>query len=356
MSNYPQLSAWVSVALRSGLAIPAHPLALDRHRRFDERRQRAVTRYYHASGVGGVAVGVHTTQFEIRLPEHALYEPVLRSAVDVVRECDSNQSRQTVLIAGISGGTSQAIVEARLARDLGYHIGLLSLGALRDAPLDEMVRHIDTVARTIPIMGFYLQPAVGGVALPYEFWTRLAEIPNIVAIKIAPFNRYATLDVVRAIADSGRADEIALYTGNDDNIVADLVTEFDTGSNANPIRIVGGLLGQWACWTSKAVALLSECHQAARARAIPMELLARGAQLTAANAAVFDVVNRFRGSVAGVNEILCRQGLLASSLCLDPHSDLSPGQAKAIDDVCKRYPHLTDDAFVNEHRDRWLDL
>lgn len=355
MSTYPQRTDWVREALGSGLVIPAHPLALDRNRRFDERRQRAVTRYYHACRVGGVAVGVHTTQFEIRQKQHGLYAPVLRAAAEVVAECDALQGRATVLIAGLAGKTEQAVAEAVLAQSIGYHAGLLSLGAMRGATLEATLEHVDAVSREMPIIGFYLQPAVGGMMLPYEFWRRLCELPNLMAIKIAPFSRYATLDVVRAVADSGRAREVALYTGNDDNIVADLVTGFPVGANGGSLRIVGGLLGQWACWTSAAVALLRDCHAAVNAGAVPTELLARGAQLTDANAVIFDVAHRFRGSIAGVNEVLRSQGLLSSSLCLDPHNDLSSGQAAAITEVARRYPHLTDNAFVHEHRDHWLE-
>jgi hypothetical protein len=355
MSDYPQTERWVHEALLGGIAIPAHPLALDRQRRFDERRQRGLTRYYHACGAGGLAVGVHTTQFEIRLPAHGLFEPVLRAAAETVRERDRETQRHTVLIAGVIGATDQAVTEAALARELGYHAALLSLAALRTATLEAIVAHVERVARELPIVGFYLQPAVGGMRLPYELWRRLAEIPNLIAIKIAPFNRYQTLDVVRAVADSTRSQEIALYTGNDDNIVADLVTEFDVGEREATLRIVGGLLGQWACWTSRAVALLDECREAALTRSVSPGLLGVGAQLTQANAAIFDVAHSFRGSIAGVNEVLRRQGLLATSLTLDPHGDLSPGQGRAIDEVARRFPHLTDDAFVRDNATRWID-
>jgi hypothetical protein len=355
MSDYPVLVEWAHEALLGGLTIPAHPLALDRSRRFDERRQRGLTRYYHASGAAGVAVGVHTTQFEIRDPQYGLLEPVLRAAAETVAHLDAATGRRTVLIAGVTGATERACAEAIGARELGYHAALLSLGAMRTATLETLVAHVDAVAREIPVVGFYLQTAVGGVRLPYEFWRRIAEIPSVVAIKIAPFNRYETLEVVRAVADSDRWDRIALYTGNDDNIVADLVTELEVGEQGRRLRIVGGLLGQWACWTSRAVETLDACHAAVRSGAIPAELLATGARLTAANAAIFDVAHRFRGSIAGVNEVLRRQGLLATSLCLDPHNDLSPGQGRLIDDVTRRFPELTDDAFVRENVESWID-
>lgn len=355
MDDYPTAPEWVREALLSGQVIPAHPLALDRHRRFDERRQRALTRYYHASGAGGVAVGVHTTQFEIHDPAVGLYEPVLRAAVETARECDADRQRHTVLVAGVAGQTTQALAEARLARGLGYHAALLSLAALRNATIDAMIAHVDAIAREMPIIGFYLQTAVGGVRLPYDFWRRVAEVPNLLAIKIAPFNRYQTLDVISAVVDAGRADDVALYTGNDDNIVADLLTEFDVGAAPSGVRIVGGLLGQWACWTSCAVRLLEECREAVLTRSISPGLLGLGAQLTRINAAVFDVANGFRGSIAGVNEVLRRQGLLETSLCLDPHADLSPGQAGLIDAVARRFPGHTDDEFVRENAKRWID-
>lgn len=354
MKSYPVPDDWVLAALRAGSVIPAHPLALDRHRKFDERRQRALTRYYRDAGSGAIAVGVHTTQFEIRDPAHGLLEPVLRCAVETAAE-SRDDSRRMILIAGVAGRTDQAVGEASIARELGYDACLLSMGAMKTATVDELVAHVDRVAREIAIVGFYLQPAVGGVRLPIEFWRRFVEIPNVIAIKIAAFNRYATLDVVRAVAEAGRVDDIALYTGNDDNIVADLVTTYDVGVAAGRQRIVGGLLGQWACWTSNAVALLRRCHDAVDSGCIPDDILREGSQLTAANAAVFDVRHNFRGSIAGVNEVLRRQGLLETSLCLDPHNDLSAGQADLIGDVMRRFPDLVDDHFVESRLDRWLD-
>jgi dihydrodipicolinate synthase/N-acetylneuraminate lyase len=333
--------------LLAGLAIPAHPLALDASRRLDERRQRALTRYYLAAGAGGVAVGVHTTQFAIREPRHALLRPVLELAAEELR------GSAAVKVAGLCGPTTQALAEAELAASLGYDAGLLSLGALRAAPVEELLAHSRAAAAVLPIIGFYLQPSVGGRLLPFEFWRQFVEIDNVVAVKIAPFNRYQTLDVVRAVARSGRAREIALYTGNDDNIVVDLLTEFQLGGES--VRFCGGLLGQWAVWTSTAVELLQRIHSIrAESAAVPGDLLTLAARLTDANAALFDPAHQFRGCIAGIHEILRRQGLLAGRWCLDPEEELSPGQAEEIDRVCTLYPELTDDEFVRAHLDDWL--
>jgi dihydrodipicolinate synthase/N-acetylneuraminate lyase len=314
--------------LRQGLVIPAHPLCLTAGRKFDEERQRALTRYYLESGAGGLAVGVHTTQFAIRAPEHNLLEPVLRAAAEEAR------GSEAVLVAGVCGETRQALREAELARSLGYHCGLVSLSALKDADIDTLAAHIAEVGRVLPVFGFYLQPAVGGRVLPYGFWRRVAELDCLAAIKIAPFNRYQTIDVARAVAESSRAREIALYTGNDDNIVADLLTPFQFGGAV--LRIRGGLLGQWAVGTRSAVSLLRRVHQGEH----PSLLLALGAQLTDLNAALFDAANGFRGCIAGIHEVLVRQGRMASRACLDPHEGLSPGQLEEIDRVMAAYPHL----------------
>jgi dihydrodipicolinate synthase/N-acetylneuraminate lyase len=319
------------------MVIPAHPLALTSDRRLDERRQRGLSRYYLAAGAGGLAVGVHTTQFAIR--EAGLYERVLRLAAE-------EMGGRGMAIAGVCGATGQALREARTARELGYNAGLLSLGALPEASVEELIAHARAVAGVIPLFGFYLQPSVGGRVLSYEFWSRFVEIPEVVAIKIAPFNRYQTLDVVRAVAESGRAGEIALYTGNDDNILADLVTEFDFGGSK--LRFAGGLLGHWAVWTSRAV---EQFRAAQRADA---GLLTLGAQVTDANAAIFDVAHGFAGCIPGIHEVLRRQGLLAGRWCLDPTEELSPGQAEEIDRVSRLYPHLNDDDFVRRHLAGWL--
>ena len=342
--------------LLRGLVIPAHPLALNSHRKLDERRQRALTRYYLAAGAGGLAVAVHSTQFEIHEPASGLLRPVLELTREEVRRVRGGKAPQPVLVAGLVGRTSQAMSEAALARDLGYDCGMLSLGAMKTASEDELIAHCRLVAEAIPLFGFYLQPAVGGRKLSFSFWRRFADIPGVVAVKIAPFNRYQTLDVVRAVAESGRTGEIALYTGNDDNIVADLVTEFrfSSGGQAQSVRIVGGLLGQWAVWTRKAVELLAETKETCLTGSVPSDLLTLGAQLTDANGALFDAVHSFAGCLPGIHEALRRQGLLAGRWCLNPREDLSPGQLEEIDRVWNAYPHLRDDEFVQEHLDVWL--
>jgi hypothetical protein len=355
MAQLPQPPQWVKERLREGLVIPAHPLALTAARRLDERRQRALTRYYHAAGAGGVAVGVHTTQFAIREPEHGLLRPVLELAAETLAACDAATGRRSVRIAGICGATPQAVSEVVLARELGYHAGLLSLAALKSAPDDELIRHCETVAAELPLFGFYLQPAVGGRVLSMSFWRRFAEIPNTVAIKIAPFNRYQTLDVVRGVAKAERGGDIALYTGNDDNIIIDLLTEdrLPTSSGEQQLRIAGGLLGHWACWTAKACEHLETCKEWRKTGNIPLEAFTLAAQVTASNAAIFDAVNGFAGCIAGIHEVLRRQGLLADTWCLDPQEGLSPGQAEEIEQIYRAYPHLNDDGFVREHLDEW---
>ena len=337
------MSATLRSQLLSGLAIPAHPLALNAARRLDERRQRALSRYYIAAGAGGLAVGVHTTQFAIRDPKFGLFKPVLQLAAEEMNRA----SRPLVRIAGVCGPTKQAVAEAQLLRELGYHAALLSLAALRDEDEDALIAHCRIVAEVITIIGFYLQPSVGGRVLPYAFWRRFAEIENVVAIKIAPFNRYQTLDVVRAVIDA-RRDDIALYTGNDDNIVADLLTSFRFAGKER--RIVGGLLGHWSVWTKRAVELLDRCRHA---DATP-ELLRLGIEVTDSNAAFFDAANSFRGCIAGLHEVLRRQGLLEGLWCLDEHETLSPGQLAEIDRVYRTYPHLHDDEFVASQRDDWF--
>lgn len=341
--------------LRRGVVIPASPLALNAQRRWDERRQRALWRYYSAAGAGGVAVGVHTTQFAIRDPQIGLFRPLLELAKEEFDRLDSTRTEPLVRIAGVCGDTRQAVSEAELARDTGFHAGLLSLSALKDADDDTLIAHCRRVAEVIPLVGFYLQPAVGGRVLSYRFWRRFAEIENVVAIKIAPFNRYQTLDVVRAIAEAGR-DDIALYTGNDDNIVLDLLTpyRFTVGNRRVERRIVGGLLGHWAVWTKRAVELLQRCHTVSREETIPADLLRLAVEVTDCNAAFFDAANGFKGCIAGIHEVLRRQGLLEGIWCLDPNETLSPGQAEEIERVIRSYPHLNDDAFVAEHLHEWL--
>lgn len=343
MTAEPMPPPAITALLRRGVVIPAHPLALDRERRLDERRQRALTRYYLAAGAGGLAVGVHTTQFAIR--EAGLLPAVLSLAAEETRAA----GRPVVKIAGLCGATAQACEEAALARDLGYDAGLLGFAALRHAGDDALLEHARSVAEVLPLVGFYLQPAVGGRPLGFRFWARLAEIPNLVAIKIAPFDRYRTLDVVRAVAESGRARDVALYTGNDDNIVADLLTEYVFRDVR--LRMVGGLLGHWAVGTRRAVALLDEIHADLPS---PRDLLARGVEITDVNAALFDAANGFRGCIAGLHEVLRRQGLLEGTWCLDPEERLSPGQNEEIDRVLRRYPQWSDDDFIGAHRDEWL--
>ena len=345
----------VRAALDEGQVIPAHPLALDGSGRFDERHQRALTRYYAAAGAGGLAVAVHTTQFAIRDPTIGLLEPVLTIAAEEMNRADAARTVPLIRIGGVCGRTDQALREADCLARLGYHAGLLSLAALADADDGALIAHCERVAERLPLIGFYLQPSVGGRRLSYEFWRRFAAIPAVVAIKIAPFNRYQTLDVVRAVADAKR-DDIALYTGNDDAIVADLVTpcRFGIGPGQRTRRIVGGLLGHWAVWTQCAVALLADCHTAAVDGEVPAALLRHGIEVTDANAAFFDAAHGFAGCIAGIQEVLRRQGLVASARCLNPHETLSPGQAAEIDRVSRAYPHLADDDFVAAHLEEWL--
>jgi len=401
----PQLDPAVQQVLQRGVAIPASPLALNSHRQLDERRQRALWRYYSAAGAGGVAVAVHTTQFAIREPKIGLFGPILALAAEEFSRLDAARTEPLVRIAGVCGETQQAVSEAALARELGFHTGLVSLGALRDASEDALLAHCRAVAEVIPLMGFYLQPAVGGRVLPYAFWRRFLEIENVAAIKIAPFNRYQTLDVMRAVAESGRND-VALYSGNDDNIVLDLITpyRFLVGNHVIERRMVGGLLGHWAVWTRNAVKLLDLCRrfvevcaacgepppkpwwrqptgapfdlrqltvldtlymqdalrhaetQSTNASNVLFNVLLRCAvEVTDANAALFDAANGFAGCIAGLHEVLRRQGLLEGIWCLDPNETLSPGQSEEIDRIYRMYPHLVDDEFVAEHRDEWLN-
>ena len=339
--------------LLAGQVIPAHPLALTAARTLDEQRQRALTRYYHAAGAGGIAVGVHTTQFAIRDPKHGLYRPVLELAADTVRSLQTTSASPCILVAGVIGDTRQAVAEAEMAASLGYHVALLGLGALKTADEAQLIRHCRAVADVLPLFGFYLQPAVGGRVLSYAFWRAFAEIERAWAIKIAPFNRYQTLDVVRAVSDAGR-DDLALYTGNDDNIIADLLTPFAlSGDGRSTRRIVGGLLGQWAVWTHEAVALLARVR-ATTTQSLASDWLRENAALTDANGAIFDAAHTFAGCIPGIHEVLRRRELLRGTWCLDPAESLSPGQAEEIDRVCRLYPELTDDVFVRENLDAWL--
>jgi hypothetical protein len=334
-----------------GTVIPAHPLALDAQRNLDARRQRGLTRYYVDAGAGGLAVGVHSTQFAIR--DAGLYAPVLELAAQTAA---SATTRPLVLIAGLVGKTAQAVAEAHTAVGLGYHAGLLSLAAFAGASEDEIIAHCAAVAATIPLVGFYLQPAVGGIRLSRNFWQRFAAIDNVIGIKIAPFNRYATLDVLRGVANAGAEERITLYTGNDDHIVLDLLLPFTVERAGEPVtlRIAGGLLGHWSVWTKTAVALLERIHAALDADTIAPDLLALDARVTDCNAAFFDVANDFHGAIAGCHEVLRRQGLLAGIWCLNEHETLGSGQAAEIDRVYREHADLADDAFVTANRERWL--
>ncbi len=350
---YSKLDPEAAAILKQGVAIPAHPLALNAQRKLDERRQMALTRYYCEAGAGGIAAGVHTTQFAIRDPRFGLFEPVLRLIATSIAECERSSGKRILKIAGICGRTKQALKEAAFAREAGFELGLLSLAAMPDAGGPELIAHCRAVCEEIPLFGFYLQPAVGGRALSYNFWREFCQIEGVAAIKVAPFNRYQTLDVIRGVAESGRASEVALYTGNDDNIVPDLLADFRLKEGT--LHFAGGLLGQWAVWTKRAAELLQAiqvCRYEGGRGAL--DILERSASLTDANAALFDVRNRFAGCIAGLHEILQRQGLLAGRWCLDPDEDLSPGQLEEIDRVCASYPELQDDSFVKSNLDRWL--
>ncbi|MCF3108756.1 dihydrodipicolinate synthase family protein [Niabella sp. CC-SYL272] len=332
--------------LHEGIAIPAHPLALTAERDFDEAIQRRLTRYYLASGAGGIAVAVHSTQFEIREPQVNLLEKVLYTAAD---EVEKSGKEQFVKVAGICGPTDQAVSEARLAKRYGYHLGLLSMGGLNTLTEEALIERAKAVAEIVPVFGFYLQPAVGGRILSFEFWRKFAAIPNVQAIKIAAFNRYQTLDVVRAVCSSERADEIALYTGNDDNIIADLLTTYQFNINGRLVQkdFRGGLLGHWAVWTHKAARLLDaiKAYKSGDQAGLG-DWLTKNIQVTDMNAAIFDPVNRFHGCIPGIHEVLRRQGLLKGTWCLNPNEVLSPGQADEITRVTRAYPDLVDDDFV----------
>ena len=342
--NWTQIPTEVLSILRRGTVIPAHPLALNAQRKLDVRRQRALARYYLDAGAGGLAVGVHSTQFAIR--EAGLYEPVLRTAIEEARGW---AKRPVLMVAGLSGRTAQAKSEAAIARGLGYSAGMLSLAAMKGASVDELIEHCSAVAREVPLFGFYLQEAVGGLYLPTEFWRRFASIENVVAIKIAPFDRYRTLDVVRGVVEARAEERVTLYTGNDDHIVLDLVTPFliKRGSEEVRVRIAGGLLGHWSVWTKTAVEMFEKIKKG--------EIdLALDGQVTDCNSAFFDIANDFAGCIPGCHEVLRRQGLLEGTWCLDPAETLSPGQAREIDRVYAAYPELNDDAFVRANLERWL--
>jgi hypothetical protein len=349
--HHSEINSEVRRLIAEGTVIPAHPLALDANRKLDTTHQRALTRYYIDAGAGGLAVGVHTTQFAIR--EVGLYRPVLELAAETAA---SWTGRPLALVAGLVGPTQQAIAEAKTARGIGYHAGLLSLAALKSASEDEIVAHCEAVAHEISLVGFYLQPAVGGVILSANFWRRFAAIDNVIAIKIAPFNRYRTLDVLRGVAAAGALDRITLYTGNDDHILLDLTLPFDLRDNGITTRahIRGGLLGHWSVWTASAIKQFEICRAARTKDSVPVDLLALDARVTDCNSAFFDVANNFHGCIAGCHEILRRQGLMQGIWCLDPAEGLSPGQLQQIDRVCREHADLNDDAFVAAHLQKWL--
>lgn len=348
------LNEKVKACLFEGSVIPAHPLALTKDRTLDETGQRALTRYYIDAGVGGVAVGVHTTQFEIRDPQFNLFKKVLKLAMEEIEAVNVPES--FIKIGGISGEVNQALGEAKYMKEIGYDLGLLSMNGLQHLSERELLDRTKAVAEVMPIMGFYLQPSVGGRVLSYDFWRELADTPNVYGIKIAPFNRYNSFDVVRAVCHSKRNEEIALYTGNDDNIVADLLTTYRINVNGETVEkpIVGGLLGHWSVWTKTTVDIFSKIKEARKQALIPKELLTLGQEITDANAAFFDPNHSFRGSIAGINEVLARQGILQGRWCLLEKEELSANQAEEIDRVYRDYPHLNDDVFVKENLEKWF--
>lgn len=349
--HHEELPDEILAQLRKGVVIPAHPLALTAERQLDERHQRALTRYYLDAGAGGLAVGVHATQFEIR--DVGLYEPVLRMAAETAADWSDNS---TVMIAGLAGKTEQALAETDVALALGYHAGLLSLAAHKGADEDALIAHCEAIAGRIPLIGFYLQPAVGGILLSREFWRRFAAIDNVIAIKVAPFNRYRTLDVIHGVVAAEAEDRVTLYTGNDDHILLDLLTPFAVrrGGEDVVVRFRGGLLGHWSVWVKPAVDYLAKAHAAVAAGSVSAELLQLDSQITDANGALFDVDNDFAGCIAGCHEVLRRQGLLQGTWCLNPDEVMSPGQGSALDRISADYPHLCDDDFVAENLQRWL--
>jgi hypothetical protein len=349
--HHSAMKSGVRKLIADGTVLPAHPLALDANRKLDTIHQRALTRYYIDAGAGGLAVGVHTTQFAIR--DVGLYRPVLELAAETA---SAWTNRPLALVAGLVGPTAQAVAEAKIARGIGYHAGLLSLAAMKSASEDEIIAHCETIAREIPLVGFYLQPAVGGVILSAGFWRRFAAIDNVIAIKIAPFNRYRTLDVLRGVAAAGALDRVALYTGNDDHILLDLVLPFDLRDNGVTVRTYfrGGLLGHWSVWTANAIKQFEMCRAARGKDTVPADLLALDARVTDCNSAFFDVAHNFHGCIAGCHEVLRRQGLLEGIWCLDPAEGLSPGQMQEIDRVCNEHADLSDDTFVAANLQKWL--
>lgn len=339
--------------LRKGTCIPAHPLVLNDDREVDQLRQRAVTRYYLDAGAGGMAVGVHTTQFAIR--DVGLYEPVLRLAAETAYDWSDAPK---VMIAGVTGKTQQAVKEAQIARGLGYHAALLNLAMLKGSSEGEILTHCKAIALEMPVIGFALLPEVGGFHLSYDFWRAFAQIENVIAIKMAPFDRYRTLEIVRAVCDSGMSETVTLYTGNDDHIVLDLLQPFivrsKDGQSETRMRIRGGLLGHWSVWVKKSVSLLEQIQQLPDGADVPENLLALDSIVTDCNLAIYDALNNLTGCIPGCLEVLRRQGLLENNLCLNPAEVLSAGQADQINRVYAMYPEMNDDAFVKANAERWL--
>jgi len=337
--------------LKEGTVIPAHPLALKKNRKLDEKRQKALTKYYILSGAGGIAVGVHTTQFEIHNEKIGLYSPVLEISMEALKE--EKVIDKVVKISGIYGDRKHALKEAKISSDYGYDAALVSLSKIKDKRENYLIDFLKEISEIIPVFGFYLQSAVGGRFLSYKFWCKFFEIENIAGVKIAPFNRYFTIDVIRAIIDTGREKEIPLYTGNDDNIIFDLITPFRF--NNKEVRISGGLLGHWAFWTKKSVEIFNEVKEIVNnKKPIPPHILTLAAEITDADGAIFDAKNNFAGCIPGINEVLRRSGLLEGNWCLKPDEKLSRGQKEEIDRIYEMYPHLRDDEFIKENYERFF--
>lgn len=341
--------------LKSGTVIPATPLALDENRNFDEYSQRLLMKYYLNCGVGGIATAVHSTQFEIRDPEVQLFEPILKLVSDEIADFENKTGKVIVKVAGVCGKTEQAVKEAELAKKYGYDAVLLSPGGLNDLPESELIERTKAVAGVMPVIGFYLQTAVGGRRFSYNYWQQICEIPNVVAIKAAPFNRYMSLDVARAAALSSRSDEITLYTGNDDNIVIDLLTtyKFDVDGKHYEKGFEGGLLGHWSVWTKRAVELFEKCKQEKGKDSISAEMLSLANAVTDSNAVLFDGANGFAGCIPGLHYVLKKQGLMKTLNCINPNEVLSCGQAEEIERIYDMYPSLVDDDFVKENIENW---
>jgi hypothetical protein len=345
------MSANLQNRLRDGVVIPAHPLALDDEGAVDLRAQRALTRYYLAAGVHGVAVGVHTTQFELH-EDRGLLTEVWRLAATTADE----SGRAPVLVAGLTGDTADAVVEGQIAVEAGYEVALLCPWGMADVTEAAMVERARAVGEVLPTIGFYLQESVGGRRLGRDYWRRLFDLESVVAVKTAPFDRYRTNDVVQALLEHDRWDEVAVLTGNDDNIVHDLITPYrrQVCGQEREVRATGGLLGQWAVGARAAVDVVARVAQAMASGAVPTSILRSAAEFVDVNAAVFDVDHDFAGCVAGVNEVLRQQGLVPTVRCLGKRDILSPGQAEQIAQVRERYPNVLDEEFVATHRDDWL--